>query len=473
MTGPRRSSRTKTGGTPSNLQDTTISPTPVTPRTRQRPSPKSPAVKIVSAHRHTSSKSTCSSKPTPTSKLNASKNDSTDEDEEEDETEEEEENPARDEEEEDDGSGTEDAPANKRKKTASCTDDSPKEIVFNISVFSAKQCAKPVKKRSADYTGFMKLTDTTSLHAFDRKLLSKITSIARLGIAPDEDEFRTTFTIPRHVLLPLEIDDLDAYNHMVTNAKKCKDPTVNLAIEFTQTPLETASDKDQKKGKKSKIPSENDILPGNKSINDQIGILRNKWTCNVNGCSDFCWISGDDKDHIPLGHTHFNVWASAILNGACTTDTPPNHKLFDLKGNAAQLAPPTLLQRRAAANQPAVPAAPVINNSFSFPDGFIELLRPNTGPNSPAPPVQSAAPPSHEHDMLLPPNTQAPFRLSVNDFCAQFDLDNSIRDKLTANGYKNAGVFYLIKLSELISMDFLPGEIAELRDAVRQWAVPV
>lgn len=75
--------------------------------------------------------------------------------------------------------------------------------------------------------------------------------------------------------------------------------------------------------------------------------------------------------------------------------------------------------------------------------------------------------------MLLPPNTTVGVRMSIANFCILYDLDESIAEKLTANGYKNASVLYLIKLTELEKMDFLPGEIAELRDAVRQWALPL
>jgi hypothetical protein len=73
--------------------------------------------------------------------------------------------------------------------------------------------------------------------------------------------------------------------------------------------------------------------------------------------------------------------------------------------------------------------------------------------------------------MLLPPNTNIGARITIQAFCDVYDLDMSIRDKFHAHGFKNADVFYLVKLSDLKEMEFKVGEIAELQNAVRQWAV--
>ncbi|KAJ7780189.1 hypothetical protein DFH07DRAFT_729760, partial [Mycena maculata] len=386
------------------------------------------------------------------------------------------------------------------------------EITVNIAIFSPTEMAKLPKKRTASAAGFMKTTDDLAFRIFERKLMSKIINLASLGYTPDDDEIRITFSVPRHVTQPLAIDDPDSYQHMLSNAKKSKDPTVNITVELKLVRRKSCPEKTTARARRkrpspryvqsvdetflpmkySQIPTENDILPGNKVMNDQIEILRNRWTCHTATCkSDFCWISGEDKTHIALGNPHFRTWAAAIvrrylilhvstecsssfqLNDACDLDTPPNHNLFHSKGNSSLLAPPTLLQRRAAANQPAVAAAPTIN--ITFPDRFADLLQPQ--PIAPPPPLAANDPGAAHNNvqnevMLMPPNTQAPGRMTVAEFCDFYDLDNSVRDKLVANGYKNASVFYLIKLSELVAMDFLPGEVAELRDAVRQWAIP-
>jgi hypothetical protein len=158
------------------------------------------------------------------------------------------------------------------------------------------------------------------------------------------------------------------------------------------------------------------------------------------------------------------------LKGDCDDDTPPNHKLFETKGNR-QLAPLSLLQRRAAANQPAHPPAPVINNIF--PEALMHrLLNPNAVAEVPAALLGAHHPPPLHHEpMLLPPNMKVGAGITIPAFCDLYDLDPSIRDKFHAHGFKNADVFYLVKLSELKEMDFKVGEIAELQNAVRQWAV--
>ncbi|KAJ7800603.1 hypothetical protein B0H13DRAFT_1932559 [Mycena leptocephala] len=195
----------------------------------------------------------------------------------------------------------------------------------------------------------------------------------------------------------------------------------------------------KKKAKKSKVPSENDISPANADINNKIVQLRSRYTCNANDGSDYCW-----------------------AEGSCDKETPPNHHIFRSKGNANHLAPPTLLQRRIAANQP-TSNAPVINNHFSLPDGFLDILRgQHTAPDAPAalPPLVHT---THDHSMLLPPNTKVGVSISIANFCHDYDLDVGISTKFSTNGYKNTSVFYLIKITDLQSMKFLPGEIAELR----------
>ncbi|KAJ6545824.1 hypothetical protein DFH09DRAFT_1508674 [Mycena vulgaris] len=456
------------------------------PSKRKKPITRSPSVEIMPSPHRTKPSQTSTSSPAPSHNSDSPRrakgthrSDSEDELEEEVKTEE---YIQRDEEEEEEDDEDDDVRPTKRQKKSASKQPPLLFITFNISIFSSREMRKPVKKRHASFTGYLKLLENTTFRAFDRKLRAKVGSLAQLADSPEVDEIRTNFQVPRHVSISMELDDVDSYTHMLDNAKKCKDPTANLAIELLQNSVAEQSDSDDapktkgKKGKKSKIPTENDILPANKAINDQIAILRNKWTCHTNHGSDYCWISGEEKEHIPLGNPHFNAWAAGIENGACDTDTPPNHKLFNKNGNSAHLAPPTLLQRRAAAaNQAPHSAGPVIHNNFTFLDALLEIFRPNGIAPAPAPAANHAATsgPVQDQITLLPPHTQVPGRLPITDFCSIYELDNSIRDKLVANGYRNASVFYLIKLGELPAMGFLPGEIAELQDAVQQWAIPL
>ena len=55
-------------------------------------------------------------------------------------------------------------------------------------------------------------------------------------------------------------------------------------------------------------------LPGNKAITREIGRLREKWQCHSNTCGQFhCYVHPEEKTHFALGHSHFNIWASAIV----------------------------------------------------------------------------------------------------------------------------------------------------------------
>ncbi|KAJ7812937.1 hypothetical protein B0H14DRAFT_3751742 [Mycena olivaceomarginata] len=224
-----------------------------------------------------------------------------------------------------------------------------------------------------------------------------------------------------------------------------------------------AAEKAKTNGKKSKISTENDISPIN------AGLSMPKSACCVQNIPvmqmmavDYCWVSGEDKKHIPLGNPHFNLWAAA-LRGPPTRTRPPNHAIFSGNGNSG-LAPQSILQRRIAANQSAASnSAPTINNHFSFPDALMDLLRPAPASAAAVPP---ATPTTQTHDgqMLLPPTMNVGIAMSIDVFCATYDLDPSIADKLATNGYKKASAFRFIELKDLVSI--------KLRQAVREWASP-
>ncbi|KAJ7315001.1 hypothetical protein DFH08DRAFT_820969 [Mycena albidolilacea] len=184
------------------------------------------------------------------------------------------------------------------------------------------------------------------------------------------------------------------------------------------------------------IPSENDISAPNAEINAKIGLLRTKYTCHADDGSDYCWVSGKEKQNIALGHAHFNLWAAAWVKGDANADTPPNHAIFSGKGNGGR-APPSILQKCIAAN------------AISF--------------------AQPLLPPWLPLHHIMPMNRTCSFpRIH-----SPYNLDDYILEKLTANRYKNASAFRFIRLIDLEKMEFLLGDIAELQDAVRQWAVPL
>ncbi|KAJ7871977.1 hypothetical protein B0H14DRAFT_3439190 [Mycena olivaceomarginata] len=125
-------------------------------------------------------------------------------------------------------------------------------------------------------------------------------------------------------------------------------PKINLAVvQFQENDGKVSDAEDDKKKKKketkkSKIPSENNISAPNAEINTKIGLLRTKYTCHANDGSDYCWVSGEEKQHIALGHAHFNLWAAAWAKGDADADTPPNHAIFSGEGNGGRSAAPTI-----------------------------------------------------------------------------------------------------------------------------------
>ncbi|KAJ7796077.1 hypothetical protein B0H14DRAFT_3495192 [Mycena olivaceomarginata] len=287
----------------------------------------------------------------------------------------------------------------------------------------------------------------TLYYRFECKLFSKLAKLVKVAVVSAEDDLQIEFQVPQHVLNYVELDDEKAYKFMIAAAIKCKDPKINLSVvqfqENDNKVLDTEDDKkkNKKDTKKSKIPSKNDISAPNIEINAKIGLLRTKYTCHADDGSDYCWVSGEEKQHIALGHAHFNLWAAAW--GDANADTPPNHAIFSGKGNSG-CAPPLILQKRITANavnQP-VSTAPTINVSF---DGLADLLRPAPAPTA------AAAPPHHanEPNMLIPPNTQPGEPISISMFCIQYNLDDCILEKLTANRYKNASAFRLFRLMDL------------------------
>ncbi|KAJ7756037.1 hypothetical protein DFH07DRAFT_959168 [Mycena maculata] len=351
-------------------------------------------------------------------------------------------------------------PPPKRRKSQVESDDEevPEvDVTYNISIFKGAGLSKPIKKRQSACNGFIKIANTSSFHAFQKQLFLKVSKLLRT-----------------------DLDDLTNYEHMVASGLKCKaSPSVTIAGENSQSSEEEdTSKKNKSKGKKvkSKIPTENDISPINAGVNQKILELRTRHACHANDGSDYCWVSGEAKEHVALGNPQFQMWGAGWEQGVCDLETPPNHKIFQTKKNAGDLAPLTTLQRRiATANQP-TSTAPIINNHFSIPDAFVDMLRPPTVHAPPVPPGPLTLPvisSNTAEDMLLPAGTRVGQQMLIPEFCTLYDLDDSISSKLATNGYKKASAFNFIKLADLTAMEFRSGEIAELRDAIGQWVVPI
>jgi hypothetical protein len=73
---------------------------------------------------------------------------------------------------------------------------------------------KPRPKASA----IMKLLDNISFDRFERKLLAKFCALAKIAVAPEEEEVHVKFQVPRQVVNYVSLDDEDAYKAIVAAA---------------------------------------------------------------------------------------------------------------------------------------------------------------------------------------------------------------------------------------------------------------
>ncbi|KAJ7787662.1 hypothetical protein B0H14DRAFT_2952274 [Mycena olivaceomarginata] len=255
---------------------------------------------------------------------------------------------------------------------------------------------------------------------------------------------------------------------MVAAALHSQNPSVNLALSYSEDTTLKSDVEEQKAatkkkaGKKTKVPSENNISPINAEINTKIALLRTKYTCHDNNGSDFCWVSPEDGKHVALGHPHFNMWAAAWAHGTSDEETPPNHAIFSSNTSCGCSHKPT-----------STAAGPTIHthNNFMIPDGFLDLFRPAAvrpvASQHPAPMAQ----PYEPQLTLIPPGMEVGPQMPITTFCVIASLDDAIAEKFAANAYRTTAAFRFIELKDLPLIQFLPGEIAELREAVREWAV--
>ncbi|KAJ7433314.1 hypothetical protein B0H11DRAFT_2376236 [Mycena galericulata] len=157
-------------------------------------------------------------------------------------------------EDDEDEEGDEELPAKRAKKRKLESDvEESVEILYNISIFKGPELRKPPKKRVAAHNGFLNQSNDVPYYKFEKNLFEKITSLTKRIVEPDDEGTKLTFTIPRHVVAPLEIDDQTTYKHMTTMALKCKDPTVNIVVELEEADMKGRDAEDSPNKKKSKL----------------------------------------------------------------------------------------------------------------------------------------------------------------------------------------------------------------------------
>ncbi|KAJ7896654.1 hypothetical protein B0H14DRAFT_2558023 [Mycena olivaceomarginata] len=206
--------------------------------------------------------------------------------------------------------GEEEWPAKCRKSTQVKEPAPPMEITYNINFFSISDMSKLGKKPQPKGSSILKLLANIMFARFEQKVLARFCTLAKITVVPEDSEVDVKFQVPCQVLNYVALDDEDAYQHMVAVALQSQNPSLNLALSYSEDKSdieeETAATK-KKSGKKSKVPSENDISPVNAEINTKIALLRTKYTCHNNDGSEFCWVSPEDGKHIALGHPYFNM----------------------------------------------------------------------------------------------------------------------------------------------------------------------
>ncbi|THH14793.1 hypothetical protein EUX98_g9563 [Antrodiella citrinella] len=392
-------------------------------------------------------------------------------------------------------------------------DPQTRKITYTISIFnySNKPRAKNVKATATD---FFTLNDNEPFDTWMAQLLVKIDNCMKPATLKFEN-YHVSFSIPRISPTPLTFNTAsagDTYCEMVKRAlqKKTGEPGVHIFVEEhekvkrakegrrcasggsdqeetrsndsdadaedSEDEADTKQKKRKKSGrqsdtKKSKPPKALDINPLNKALDEQIKLLRARWTCHASSCSsEHCYVSATSDKHIPLGHAHCEAWGAAILKGAdyATQDMPPNHHLFnDIPAAATGKMSPVLQRRLAAKNAPIAPPAnpaPVINvhlgNMFG---GHLQ---------HPLSSVAGAPTSVSAQTTLIPANAKPGQQMTLAEFCAAYNLGERIQSKLDDHGYIGTHTFRFILLADLSSdLGFKGGEVAQFRDAIEQWVI--
>ena len=369
-------------------------------------------------------------------------------------------------------------------------------INYAVSVFSAAEMKKAVSKRVPKSSSFQLRTDEP-WDTTKAQLLVKISDALGAGASLDFSKYNIMIAILRVITKPgqplTSEADYTLLLHRISSAK-VKDP---ILANVTLTQLEQPNDKENEatvdEKSKKKAAKDPNNLPGNLNKLAKIAQLEKRWPCNQKqeSCEGtFCYVD-HEGNHLPLSHGRLDCWASSIVSFRvfqleshsplsqmrgeefATIDRPPNHPLFD---DNSKLSPVLRKRLENSKNVNAV-AGPTIN--FSIGKELVDLLRPAApvvAAQPIAPPPVYTAPRSHnEYDLECPTilqiNRKQGLDMTLDLFCAEYDLDDGIRDRFRENRYKHARMFRFLTIKDLETMKFWAGEIAEVRDAIDRWSV--
>jgi hypothetical protein len=110
----------------------------------------------------------------------------------------------------------------------------PTKITYNINFFSVSDMSKLGKKPQPKGSAILKLLDNIMFTRFEWKVLAKFCTLAKIAVAPEDGEVDVKFQVPHHVLNYVALDDEDAYRHMVAAALRSQNPSVNLALSYSE-----------------------------------------------------------------------------------------------------------------------------------------------------------------------------------------------------------------------------------------------
>ncbi|KAF8234112.1 hypothetical protein L208DRAFT_1263522, partial [Tricholoma matsutake] len=211
-------------------------------------------------------------------------------------------------------------------------------ITYLLSIFLSKQMAKPKVKRGGSKSDFLWLDEDEEWDTVKAQVMAKIDSILKPPTIA-YNGYNIMFTIPRYSPHPMPLDSEEKFTYLVEHALKAKSPSVKIIIEAKGSEKKKGPDgkgkentieidesgesdsktegKKRKWGKHWKVPNVKQILLGNKAMNDQIGLLRERWRCPSPGgkcSSEYCFIQPDSADHFVLGFCELESWVAAIVS---------------------------------------------------------------------------------------------------------------------------------------------------------------
>jgi len=247
---------------------------------------------------------------------------------------------------------------------------------FNLSFYALKEGSKDLKKRIACHNAYMKLNNNEPFDTFKAQLLIRIDKYftpRKLNIA----NYLILFSIPRISPMPMTLAKGEDYQLLLERIAKAKGHTCAIYVQeivddqahrvrniflwnssflmalrrregrkimkMVRKMRTTSRTKTREQRKRRSVaalrlpcffviilsqpPKSADIHTANIPHNDNIKVLRGQWMCHKKpGCeSEHCYINPVDSSHLALSHSHFDVWAAAMV---CTSHRLIDHCLF-------------------------------------------------------------------------------------------------------------------------------------------------